>query len=283
MERLISRICWNFMAARLPASQRMAQNTWLSCRKIFWNRWRLLSNWGISSPFERSMSQDVNFHDPIKGQTPLMPEPRWWNLTFACHIAIFSRFTLHQLSTHKVWFVLEWLPVCSRLATMAGNVDLVEILLEERLFCLFLSAAHHSLIARRRRIPTFGKELSRRPGGASHCEYFDVRSVQGWHTPRWKLRRWLCRHGWSRPLQSQWVSLGCDIEDEDPDFEDLVGGFSSERIELKCVSWLLDLYNHDQASIKVRILQEASGWENLPPNSQKLTMLLALHFRINLL
>ena len=79
------------------------------------------------------------------------------------------------------------------------------------------------------------------------------------------------------------MSLGCDIEDEDPDFEDLVGGFSSERIELKCVSWLLDLYNHDQASIKVRILQEASGWENLPPNSQKLTMLLALHFRINLL
>ena len=54
---------------------------------------------------------------------------------------------------------------------MAGNVDLVEILLEERLFCLtLLSAAHYSLIARQRRIPTFGKELSRRPGGASHCE-----------------------------------------------------------------------------------------------------------------
>lgn len=137
MQRLISRICWNFMAARLPASQRMAQNTWLSCRKLFWNRWRLLSNWGIRSPFECSMSQDVNFHDPIKGQTPLMPEPRWWNLTFACHIAIFGRFTLHQLSTHKVWFVLEWLPVCFRLATMAGNVDLVEILLEERLLCSY--------------------------------------------------------------------------------------------------------------------------------------------------
>lgn len=57
---------------------------------------------------------------------------------------------------------------------MAGNVDLVEILLEERvlfLFVFFKSAASHSLIARQRRIPTFGKELSRRPGGASRCEF----------------------------------------------------------------------------------------------------------------
>lgn len=48
-------------------------------------------------------------------------------------------------------------------------------------------------------------------------------------------------------------------------------------------AWLLDLYNQDQATTKVRILQEASGWKNLPPNSQKLTMLLALHSRMTLL
>ena len=109
----ISRICWNFMAARLPASQKIPQNIWLST-KIFWTRWRWLSNWGIRSPFECSMSQDVNFHDPIKGQTPLMPGPRWRNLTFACHISLFSSFRLHQRSTHiYTYWKMQRFGLCS--------------------------------------------------------------------------------------------------------------------------------------------------------------------------
>lgn len=41
---------------------------------------------------------------------------------------------------------------------------------------------------------------------------------------------------WLKQTPAVPVSFGCDIEDEDPDFEDLVGGFGSERIELGCLS-----------------------------------------------